>query len=91
MEVTAEEAPTLIHMQNYAEHIRVLKANVGHANSFGDAAESAESKEETVEQEEPIEEPASEQPDETTEVDGNEGTTAETEGSSDQESDDSSE
>lgn len=29
VEVTSEEAPKLIHMQNYAEHIRVLKANVG--------------------------------------------------------------
>jgi Flp pilus assembly protein CpaB len=29
VEVTAEQAPKLIHMQNYAEHIRILKANVG--------------------------------------------------------------
>ena len=29
VEVTAEEAPKLIHMQNYADHIRILKANVG--------------------------------------------------------------
>lgn len=29
VEVSAEDAPRLIHMQNYAEHIRVLKANVG--------------------------------------------------------------
>lgn len=29
VEVTADEAPKLIHMQNYAEHIRILKANVG--------------------------------------------------------------
>ncbi|MBP2241765.1 pilus assembly protein CpaB [Cytobacillus eiseniae] len=29
LEVTKEEAPKLIHMQNYADSIRVLKANVG--------------------------------------------------------------
>lgn len=29
VEVSAEDATKLIHMQNYAEHIRVLKANVG--------------------------------------------------------------
>lgn len=29
VEVTAEQAPKLIHMQNYADHIRILKANVG--------------------------------------------------------------
>lgn len=29
VEVTAEDAPKLIHMQNYADHIRILKANVG--------------------------------------------------------------
>jgi len=29
VEVTIEEASELIHMQNYAEHIRILKANVG--------------------------------------------------------------
>lgn len=29
VEVTADEAPKLIHMQNYADHIRILKANVG--------------------------------------------------------------
>lgn len=41
VEVTAEEAPDLIHMQNYAEHIRVLKANVGQASSFGDEPEES--------------------------------------------------
>ena len=91
VEVTAEEAPTLIHMQNYAEHIRVLKANVGQANSFGDTTESTDGKKETVEKEEPKEEPAGEQPDETTVEEGKEDTIEETEGSSDQESDDSSE
>ncbi|RHW39918.1 flp pilus assembly protein CpaB [Lysinibacillus yapensis] len=29
VEVSSEDATKLIHMQNYAEHIRVLKANVG--------------------------------------------------------------
>ncbi|MYL33825.1 flp pilus assembly protein CpaB [Pontibacillus yanchengensis] len=29
VEVNAKQAPKLIHIQNYAEHIRVLKANVG--------------------------------------------------------------
>lgn len=29
VEVSSEEAPKLIHMQNFAEHIRILKANVG--------------------------------------------------------------
>lgn len=36
VEVTSKEAPSLIHMQHYADHIRVLKANVGQASSFGD-------------------------------------------------------
>lgn len=61
VEVTADEAPSLIHMQNYAEHIRVLKANVGQASSFGDAVETSDSETESVEKEEPVEEPASEQ------------------------------
>ncbi|GAA0465560.1 hypothetical protein GCM10008935_21740 [Alkalibacillus silvisoli] len=29
VEVSFEEAPDLIHAQNYAEHIRIIKANVG--------------------------------------------------------------
>lgn len=29
LEVPSEDAPKLIHMENYADHIRVLKANVG--------------------------------------------------------------
>ena len=29
VEVSAEEATKLIHMQNYAEYIRILKANAG--------------------------------------------------------------
>ncbi|MBP3040294.1 flp pilus assembly protein CpaB [Bacillaceae bacterium Marseille-Q3522] len=29
LEVNKDDAPQLIHMQNYADHIRVLKANVG--------------------------------------------------------------
>lgn len=33
LEVSKEEAPKLIHMQNYADSIRVLKANVGKENA----------------------------------------------------------
>lgn len=32
LEVSKEDAPKLIHMQNYADSIRVLKANVGKEN-----------------------------------------------------------
>lgn len=70
VEVTADEAPTLIHMQNYAEHIRVLKANVGQASSFGDPADKQDA---PVEKEEPKEE----QPEESAEKEAEniEGTT----------------
>src|SRR5690606_20360809 len=39
VEVSAEEAPKLIHMQNYADHNRVLKANVGDAATFGEGTD----------------------------------------------------
>ena len=92
VEVTAEQAPDLIHMQNYAEHIRVLKANVGQNNSFGDATETTDVKEDPVTKEKPKEEPkeepkkepASEQPDGSTAVEGEEKTTENTEGTSGQ-------
>ena len=32
LEVSLEDAPKLINMQNYADHIRILKANVGREN-----------------------------------------------------------
>ncbi|MCG7344222.1 flp pilus assembly protein CpaB [Sporosarcina sp. ACRSL] len=92
VEVTAEEAPRLIHMQNYAEHIRVLKANVGQANSFGDKNASTGGKEETVEKQEPKEEPAGEKPDsKATAEEGNGDTAEETEESSNQKSESSDE
>lgn len=34
LEVSEKDAPKLIHMQNYADQIRVLKANVGKANEI---------------------------------------------------------
>ena len=37
VEIAAEDAPKLIHMQNYADHIRVLKANVGQSSVFEEA------------------------------------------------------
>ncbi|MCM3708972.1 flp pilus assembly protein CpaB [Sporosarcina luteola] len=85
VEVTAEEAPTLIHMQNYAEHIRVLKANVGQASSFGDSIETTDGKEEQKE------EPAGEQPEGKTDESAAKEATTKTEKSSDQKSDDSGE
>ncbi|MGV3465338.1 MAG: Flp pilus assembly protein CpaB [Heyndrickxia sp.] len=34
LEVSLEEAPKLINMQNYADHIRILKANVGKEEGY---------------------------------------------------------
>lgn len=48
VEVTAEQAPKLIHMQNYADHIRILKANVGQ-----NSVPSEETEEKEARQEEP--------------------------------------
>lgn len=36
VEVTAEDAPKIIHMQNYADSMRLLKANVGNKNRMVD-------------------------------------------------------
>ena len=44
VEIAAEDAPKLIHMQNYADHIRVLKANVGQSSVFEEPSEHAAEK-----------------------------------------------
>jgi Flp pilus assembly protein CpaB len=46
LEVSAEDAPKFIHMQNYADSVRILKANVGKENT-------PEKKEETKPDEKP--------------------------------------
>lgn len=84
VEVTAEQAPHLIHKQNYAEHIRVLKANVGQASSFGDAADKSD---DSIEKEEPKKQPEGSAEKEVE----NEGATDKTEESSDEKSDGSGE
>jgi len=66
VEVTAEEAPELIHMQNYADHIRILKANVGQ-NSL-----PLEETEEQAEKEKAPETKAVEKPTTTKKVETNE-------------------
>ena len=50
VEVTAEQAPKLIHMQNYADHIRILKANVGQ-----NSVPTEETEEQAAQEEEPVE------------------------------------
>ena len=57
VEVTAEQAPKLIHMQNYADHIRVLKANVGQ-----NSVPSEETEDQGALVEEPAETKAEEEP-----------------------------
>lgn len=47
LEVSAEDAPKLIHMQNYADSVRILKANVGRSDSESEQKGSEESKTET--------------------------------------------
>ncbi|KZE67337.1 flp pilus assembly protein CpaB [Fictibacillus phosphorivorans] len=47
LEVSAEDAPKLIHMQNYADSVRILKANVGRSESNNEQKKSEESKTET--------------------------------------------
>jgi pilus assembly protein CpaB len=58
VEVTAEQAPKLIHMQNYADHIRILKANVGQnsvpSEETEDQAALVEEPAETKVEEEPV-------------------------------------
>lgn len=46
LEVAKEDAPKLIHMQNYADSIRILKANVGQENEPETAGEKVEEKSE---------------------------------------------
>ncbi|MGG3915116.1 Flp pilus assembly protein CpaB [Rossellomorea vietnamensis] len=54
LEIATEEAPKLIHMQNYADSIRILKANVGKAPAEEAANKADESNpDETTEQQEP--------------------------------------
>jgi Flp pilus assembly protein CpaB len=53
LEIAAEEAPKLIHMQNYADSIRVLKANVGKASVEGSQERQEESKPDEATQQEP--------------------------------------
>ena len=55
VEVSSAEAPELIHMQNFAEHIRILKANVGKDEQLPDPIEEASPLEEQEEVEEPEE------------------------------------
>ncbi|MEK4146298.1 SAF domain-containing protein [Robertmurraya sp. FSL W8-0741] len=51
LEVSKEDAPKLIHMQNYADSIRVLKANVGQEDKVEEVSgETAEKQAETNEQ-----------------------------------------
>ena len=40
LEVSMEDAPKLIHIQNYADKVRILKANVGKDDTGEVAAES---------------------------------------------------
>lgn len=54
LEVSKEQAPKLIHMQNYADSIRVLKANVGKEKPL----DKKETKEEEKSAEKPVEKPA---------------------------------
>ena len=56
VEVTAEEAPELIHMQNYADHIRILKANVGQ-NSLPIEEPEEQSKKEKAPETKAVEKP----------------------------------
>lgn len=52
LEIATEEAPKLIHMQNYADSIRILKANVGKASVEESQEKQEESKpDETTQQE----------------------------------------
>lgn len=53
VEVPEEKAPKLIHMQNYAEHIRILKANVGKMEGPPAEQEKPEKSSETEKKEQP--------------------------------------
>jgi hypothetical protein len=64
LEIAAEEAPNLIHMQNYADSIRILKANVGKASTEEEPQEKKEEPEpaETNQQEQPKKEEPKQEP-----------------------------
>ena len=49
VEISSEDATKLIHMENYAEYIRVLKANVGHDVESSNEEAPAESTESQTE------------------------------------------
>lgn len=51
VEIPTEEAPKLIHMQNYADSIRILKANVGKGTELNNAGESTENPAEEAKEE----------------------------------------
>ncbi|WOV88244.1 flp pilus assembly protein CpaB [Sporosarcina oncorhynchi] len=87
VEVTAEEAPNLIHMQHYADHIRILKANVGQASSFGDQLDT-EQMDENSTVKEPEEKSEPELESEVTTEKGKEKNEAETEEESSEETTD---
>jgi pilus assembly protein CpaB len=50
VEVSAEDAPKIIHMQNYADSIRILKANVGKGLQMNTETEKPEAEQEIKEE-----------------------------------------
>ncbi|QED46411.1 Flp pilus assembly protein CpaB [Cytobacillus dafuensis] len=56
LEVPADDAPRIIHIQNYADSIRVLKANVGKAPQLNTDIENKETEEQKEEKTEPPQE-----------------------------------
>jgi hypothetical protein len=66
LEVSMEKAPELIHMQNYADSLRIIKANVGKqkASQEGEAekAEEAKAEPQPEKKEEPKQEAKEAQP-----------------------------
>ncbi|TFD99382.1 MULTISPECIES: SAF domain-containing protein [Jeotgalibacillus] len=66
VEISLDQTPELIHMQNYADSVRIIKANVGLANQevagTSQEAEEAPPEEEPAEAEQPAEEKAEEKP-----------------------------
>ena len=57
IEVSAQDAPLIIHMQNYADTIRVLKANVGKSEINIDEPEAGKENTPPAKQEKPVEKP----------------------------------
>lgn len=51
LEISLDQAPELIHMQNYADSVRIIKANVGTAEAKEEAVPAAAADEEKVEAE----------------------------------------